>query len=685
MTSHNGQRKITVSHLQRSAYLYVRQSSLRQVLENTESTKRQYALREQAVALGWPRDHIVVIDTDQGQSGASSADREGFKRLVSEVGLGRAGIVMGLEVSRLARNSSDWHRLLEICALSDTLILDEDGLYDPSHFNDRLLLGLKGTMSEAELHVLKARLHGGILNKARRGELKCPLPIGFIYATDDKVQLDPDQQVQKSIRLLFDTFSRTDSATATMKHFRSNDLLFPRRIHTGPNKGELAWADLDHSRVLDIIHNPRYAGAFVWGRSRKRPGKGRGWYQRVPREDWISLVLDAHPGYITWAQFEQNEQRLKENAARYGLDRRRSPPREGPALLQGLAVCGQCGKRMTIRYNQRKDRLVPTYTCCRDAIQCGAPDCQVIPGATLDDAIGKLLVEAISPVALDVALSVQKELQQRLDEADQLRQQQVERARYDAELARRRYMRVDPDNRLVASSLEAEWNEKLREFTTAQEVCEHQKANDRRSLGKQELARIAALATDFPRLWGDPATPHRERKRMARLLIEDVTLLKGTKLTAHVRFRGGANQTITLPVPLPAFELRRTPKEVVEAIDELLDHYTDAGVAEHLNERGYRSGTGKPLNRLIVRKIRLAYKLRPRYERLRATGLLTRKELATKLGVSESTIKQWRYDGLLTAAPYNDRSQYLYDDPGDAAPIKYKNNRKAAAASLLRT
>ncbi len=259
--------KVTASHLRRDAYLYVRQSTVRQVFENTESTQRQYALRERAVALGWPIERVIVIDSDQGQSGSSSTDREGFQRLVGEVGMGRAGIVLGLEVSRLARNSSDWHRLLEICALTDTLILDEDGIYSPSDFNDRLLLGLKGTMSEAELHVLRARLRGGILNQARRGALRTPLPVGLVYDPTGNVVLDPDSQVQQSIRHLFETFERTGSASATVKHFRKQGLRFPRRPRSGPHKGELLWEALWHCRVLRVLHNPRYAGAFFFGRS----------------------------------------------------------------------------------------------------------------------------------------------------------------------------------------------------------------------------------------------------------------------------------------------------------------------------------------------------------------------------------------------------------------------------------
>ena len=362
--THDAHQKVKASHLKRNAYLYVRQSTLRQVLENTESTQRQYALRQHAVSLGWPLDRVVVIDTDLGQSGASAADRAGFQRLVTEVSLGRAGIVLGLEVSRLARNSMDWHRLLEICALSDTLILDEDGVYDPAHFNDRLLLGLKGTMSEAELHVLRARLQGGIRNKARRGELFIRPPMGFVYTAEGRMVIDPDQQVQQSVRLLFETFRRTGSAMATVKHFVEQELQFPRRVHTGPNKGDVVWAGLEHSRVLRILHNPRYTGAFVYGRTHTRRTLEGDWViQHVPREEWEVLIRQAHAGYIDWDEYEQNQSRLHGNCQAYGADRRQSPPREGPALLQGLLMCGRCGKRMTVRYHSRHGQLVPDYVC----------------------------------------------------------------------------------------------------------------------------------------------------------------------------------------------------------------------------------------------------------------------------------------------------------------------------------
>jgi len=314
---------------------------------------------------GWPVERIIVIDNDLGQSGASAADREGFQRLVAEVGMGKAGIVLGLEVSRLVRNNADWHRLLEICALTDTLILDEDGVYDPGHFNDRLLLGMKGALSEAELHFLRARLQGGIMNKARRGELQCTLPVGFAYSTEGKPALDPDKQVQQSLYFLFETFRRTGSACAVVKTFHQQDLLFPCRLHKGPRKGCLAWTELVHSRVLEILHNPRYAGAFAYGRKHSRKKiDGKTSCTKVPREQWL-LIPGAHPGYISWEEYEDNLRRLRENAQAHGEDRRNSPPREGPALLQGLAVCGLCGNRMTVRYHCRRGRLFPDYYCQR--------------------------------------------------------------------------------------------------------------------------------------------------------------------------------------------------------------------------------------------------------------------------------------------------------------------------------
>lgn len=681
--------KVQARHLKRNAYLYVRQSTLRQVFENTESTQRQYDLRQRALSLGWKLDQVVVIDSDLGQSGASAADRVGFQRLVTEVSLGHAGIVMGLEVSRLARNSTDWHRLLEICALADSLILDEDGVYDPAHFNDRLLLGLKGAMSEAELHVLRARLRGGLLNKARRGELEMRPPIGFIYDNQGKVRLDPDVRIQDSIRQLFKTFRRTGSASATVKAFREQGLKFPRRMYKWGQQGEVMWADLLHSRVLWVLHNPRYTGAFCFGRSRQRHlPDGRNTFERLAQQDWVAFIRDAHEGYITWEEFEQNVQRLRENARTLGADRERGIPREGPALLQGLAICALCGQRMTVRYHQRGARRIPDYVCQRHGIEHSEPLCQQIHGAALDDAIGALLVQTVTPVTLEVALAVQQEIESRSEESDRLRHQEVERARYESDLARRRFMHVDPGNRLVADSLEAEWNQTLRTLADAQDRYEKQRQSDRASLDDQQRANIMALAQDFPRLWNDPRTPDRERKRMARLLVADVTLLKGTDVRAQVRFNGGATHTLHVPLPMPSWMVRQTPAATVAEIDRLLEDHTAGEIAEQLNCSGRSSGQGRPFHTTMVVRICKSYGLKSRYDRLRARKLLTMQEIGKRLNVQPHTIKIWRRAGLLAAHRYNDKGAFLFEPPGADAPVKNQHHhakRRGRNAAFKRT
>ena len=656
--------KVTGAHLARTAYLYVRQSTLRQVLTNTESATRQYALRQKAIAFGWEAEQIVTIDTDQGQSGASAADREGFQRLVAEVGMGRAGIVLGLEVSRLARNNADWHRLLEICAMSGTLICDEDGLYDPTDFNDRLLLGLKGTMSEAELHFIRARLIGGQLSKARRGELRMPLPVGLVYDPAGRIVLDPDTGVQQAIRHVFTLFARTGSARATVQQFNADGLLFPVRVRTGARKGELAWMPLQHWRVLRTLHNPRYAGAFAYGRRRERlAANGKKTFQTLPREQWIALFPDAHPGYLSWDQYETNQRLLLGNATAHGEDRAAGPAREGTALLQGLAICGRCGRRMTVRYHTRRGVQVPDYQCMNRCIQDGAARCQTVPGAVVDDVVGALLLDTLTPHALEVALTVQAELDTRAAEADALRRQAVERARHRADLARRRYLAVDPDNRLVADSLEADWNDALRALQTAREDYERASAAAAATLTDQLKDQIRSLATDFPALWSNPNTAQRDRKRMIRLLVDDVTLHKTDSIHLHVRLRGGQTHSLAVAIPPPSWQARQTHPDTIKALDRLLDSHTDAETADALNAAGHRSGENKPFTAGIVVHLRRKYHLPSHPDRLRAQGLLTKTEIAARLGVHESTVKSWTKSGILNSHKANDKNERLYEPP----------------------
>ena len=676
--------KVTADHLHRDAYLYIRQSTLRQVIENGESTQRQYALRHRAVAAGWPAERIHVIDCDLGKSGSSAVARDGFQELVSEVALAKAGVVMGLEVSRLARNSADWHRLLELCALTNTLILDEDGIYDPASFNDRLLLGLKGTMSEAELHFLKARMRGGQLNKASRGDLKIGPPVGLIYLPDGTIALDPDTEVQAALRMVFTTFERLGSATRTVKFFLNEGILFPRRLRKGPHKGELMWAPPRHARILQILHNPRYAGAFVYGRTRGRRRPGGGVSQiKVDMAEWQFVFPDVHPGYIDWERFKANQERLANNAQAFGVQRRAGPVREGCALLQGRVLCGLCGERMGVHYSQEHGQLVPTYICQETATRRGGKTCQSVPGKVVDPAVGGLLVELMAPMTLEVTLAVQRELETRAAETDALRRQHIERTRYDAELARRRYMKVDPDNRLVADSLEAEWNEKLRLHTDAIEDYERRTAEDAATLDAEMQQRIRALATEFPRVWNDPRVDMRERKRILRLLVADVTLIKAETITVNVRLSGGAIRTLTLERPLPIAQIRKFKPDLVAEVDRLLDRHCDREIADMLNERRLRTWEGKPFNLKKVAFIRRAYNLPSRHQRLRDRGLLTTEEVAERFDIAETTVHQWGRQGLITKVYSDNLNRGLWDIPHDLKIIKGRPGRNAAPARLV--
>jgi DNA invertase Pin-like site-specific DNA recombinase len=668
--------KVTADHLRRDAYLYVRQSTLRQVAENVESTQRQYALRDRAVAAGWPAEQIHVIDNDLGKSGSSATVRDGFQHLVSEVALGKAGIVMGLEVSRLARNSADWHRLIELCSLSGTLILDEDGIYDAACFNDRLLLGLKGTMSEAELHIIRARLRGGILNKARRGELEIRPPVGLVYRPDGKIILDPNSEVQSAIHMLFETFDRTASAVKTARFIGEQGLQFPTRLQSGPNKGELVWATPNHARVLQVLHNPRYAGAFVFGRmrSRRRADGGTDIIQ-LPMEEWKIVIKGAHSGYIDWERFEANQQRLTDNGRSFRSDRRSGPPREGPALLQGRALCGICGDRMAIEYHQVRGavRGKPDYVCKEELVRRGGKVCQTVPGKAVDAAIGALLIELVTPMNLEVTLAVQRELESRAAEINTARRQHVERTRYEAELARRRYMSVDPDNRLVANTLEAEWNERLRIHSEAAAECDRRAQEQAATLDDEAHRRIRELAEQFPRVWNDPRVPSAERKRIFRLLVEDVTLLKcQTTITANVRLSGGATRTLILPRPLSIADIRKFKPEIIAEVDRLLEHHRDQEIADILNNRGLKTGEGKPFQRTTIAFLRDSHNLSSHHERLRRSGLLTTREVAARFQITDSTVRAWGRQGLIKNRYPDSRISALWEVPAGFTIAKGK-------------
>jgi DNA invertase Pin-like site-specific DNA recombinase len=654
--------KIQPEHLDRQAFIYVRQSTLAQVLENTASTARQYDLVQRALDLGWSQEHVVVIDQDQGHSGASTTGRDGFQFLIAEVGLGHAGAVFSLEVSRLARSCSDWYRLIEICALTGTLVVDEEGVYDPGQYNDRLLLGFKGTMSEAELHWLRSRLLGGKLEKARQGKLRFRLPAGFVYDATDQVILDPDEQVQQAVHLVLDLFDELGSARAVVKHFTTHQLLFPTRFWGGVRDGELVWTPLRHGRVLSMLHNPTYAGAYVYGRTKTRtqslPGEAprvKGRTRQVKREDWPIVLPDAHPGHITWDQFLRNQQRLDDNRT-FRYENRRGVVREGAALLQGIVLCGLCGRRMTVRYLD--DGATPCYQCSDVHKQYTGKSCQSLRGDGIDAAVASLFLQAMQPAQLEVSMAALEHIEARAHQIDSQWQLRIERAQYEADLARRRLFAVEPENRLVARNLERDWNEKLAQVERLEREYATLPRPTARLASPDERQRILALAQDLPAVWHASSTTHAERKQLLRFLIKDVTLSRReTTIHIGIRWQTEALSELEIPRPKRSCDKYRTDPMVIDRVRELAPTHTDHQIAEILNQEGLVSGKGAPFSKAKVQWVRYRYDIptgRPIApsgcpDGYRGDGRCSTQVAAELLNVTRSTISQWCQSGRLDA------------------------------------
>ncbi len=660
MLNRPSSQKIRPDHLDRLAVIYVRQSTLFQVRENTGSTTRQYDLVKRAQDLGWTPAHIQVVDQDQGQSGASSVGRDGFQWLVAEVGLGHVGAVLSLEVSRLARSCSDWYRLLEICALSDTLVVDDEGVYDPGAHNDRLLLGFKGSMSEAELHWLKSRLQGGKQSKAEQGSLRFRLPIGLIYDPVGRIVLDPDEAVAEAVRLVFSLFEQSSSALAVVSAFAKLHLRFPTRWWGGKRADELIWSRLTHERVLNILHSPLYAGAYVYGRTKSRsrtlPGEEprvKGRTRRVKQEDWPIVLLDAHPSYITWDQFLRNQRQLDDNRT-WRAEEHRGAVREGPSLLQGIVLCGSCGRRMGIRYQRNGSLLM--YECHQLHAQLAARTCQTMRGDRIDQAVVACFLEAIEPAHLEVALSALEQVEARAKQVDHQWQRQIERAQYEADLARRRYKAVDPDNRLVARSLERDWNEKLTEVEKLQR--EHRLLPKQAALllTASQREQIRRLAHDLPTLWYASTTTFVERKQLMRWLIKDVTLSKrGNVIDVAIRWQTEALTHLAIPRYKMSWEERQTSPQVIERVRALSPRHTNAQIAAILNEEGEQAGMGGSFTVSKIEWIRYAYHIpagcpeRPKAAPTgqRGDGRYSARAAAELLNVNVSTIADWCQAGIL--------------------------------------
>lgn len=660
MSSKQQTLKIRPDHLMRQAVIYVRQSTFLQVRENHGSTTRQYDLVKRAHELGWEEAGIHVIDQDQGQSGSSSIGRDGFQWVVAEVGLGHVGAVLSLEVSRLARNNSDWYRLLEICALTDTLVIDEEGVYDPGHYDDRLLLGFKGTMSEAELHWLSQRLQGGKLTKAEQGYLRFRLPSGLVYDPVGRVVLDPDEAVQEAIRLVFTLFEQTNSALAVVSYFATHHLRFPTRHWGGARAGELEWVRLCHGRVLDVLHSPLYAGAYVYGRTQTRrralPGEApriKGRTRRVKQEDWPIVLLDRHPGYISWEQFCRHQQQLADNQNTPAAAHR-GAVRDGPSLLQGIVLCGSCGRRMTVRYQRDGSLLI--YECSQAHTQLAMKTCQTMRGERIDQAVAQCFLQAIEPARLDIALSALAHLEARAKQLDQQARRQIERAQYEADLACRRYRAVDPDNRLVARSLEREWNEKLLEVDRLERDYQRLPKPAALLLSAAQREQVRQLAQDLPALWEAPTTTCAQRKQLLRWLIKDVTLSKrDNRILIEIRWQTEARTSLSIPRLQKSWEVRQTSPLVVARVQELAPTHTATQIATLLNEEGLRPGLSGSFTASKVDWIRAAYHIPlacpegPGFcpTGQRGDGRYSALAAAELLNVNVSTIADWCNAGVL--------------------------------------
>lgn len=656
--------KIDLRHLSRTAMVYVRQSSARQVMENVESTRMQYALVDRAAYYGWERDRIEVIDEDLGVSGAGSAERVGFRKLLAEISMGHVGIVFGIEMSRLARNCRDWHHLLELCAVFDALLGDADGIYDPRQYNDRLLLGLKGTMSEAELHILRNRLLEGRNNKARRGEFFAHAPIGYVR-TETGMALDPDDQVRRSVELVFEKFEELGSATAVLKWFRRHEIKMGVRRSCKAGLGPVEWRLPNRGTIRGILRHPAYAGAYVFGRSimdpkRRIPGKRGSGRRLAKRDEWQVFLRDKLPSYISWDRWERNQQRLRENSTSFGV----GAPR-GASLIAGRVRCGKCGSRMAVSYTTYRNAY---FKCCDANLQRAEPICQSFSGRSLESLVSELVLVATAPASIELSLQAADAIEADRRKLEEYHLQSVERAAYEVELARRRYEGVDPDNRLVAAELEREWESRLKAKREAEESLDRIRSEHPRQLTAEQRTSIEDLAKDFAGLWNAPTTTDIDRQAIVRLLIDDiiVEVINDTeRLSVVVCWAGGFESRHEIRRPVSSFEHLDRSEELADRIGELYNQgYPLVAIAQQLNAEGYKPARGDQftktsmgaLCRMLRRKgiIAATPEIPPYFWRA--------SQLSTALGIGKATLSGWRRRGWVQVRKVGSRWLYWADE-----------------------
>ena len=683
--------KVKSSHTRRAAVVYIRQSHPSQVENNRESTARQYALAEKAIALGWDRSQVITIDEDLGVSGKVFVKRSGFDHLNAEVALGRVGILLGLEVSRLARSNADWYRLLDMCAITDTLLADNDGLYHPALFNDRLILGLKGTMSEAELHVLRERLDGGIRNKAARGELRRALPVGLVWGEEDgEVRFHPDEAVLGAIRTVFDKFTELGSARQVWLWFRSQNLSFPMHplgmVPTLANCHQLGWITPSYAAIYNVLSNPVYAGAYVYGKTRNEryvdeQGTVRKRIRHLPQQEWSVFLPGHHEGFIDWATFEAIQQRLAANIPAE-LHQAGHALREGSALLQGLAICGSCGRRLRIAYQGTNS--TPRYYCKGEELNAGhRGECLNVGGLRIDEAVTHAFLEALTPAAVEATALAAQQLESHHDAALSQWRREVERARYEAERAERQYKAVDPENRLVARGLEKEWETRLQKLASAEAELRRREQQRPRTLTEEERQRINTLGSDLRLVWTAPSTTDRDRKELLRTLLEEV-MLKVERKENHadltLRWRGG--MITKLDVQLKSYQVQgpKTDEDTLSLLRRLAAYYPDHVIAGILNRQQRKPAYGGQFTAGQVGNLRRYHNI-PRFEPATESPsgeVLPVQKAAKVLGVAASTLHRWLNAGfvageqLTPGAPWRIRiTEDLRNLFVDTAPSDY--------------
>ncbi len=653
--------KVTASHLRRPAVIYVRQSTLAQVERNTESTMRQYDLVSRAQALGWPPSAVRVIDEDLGVSGASVAGRSGFAHLAAEVGLGQVGIVLSLECSRLARNNTDWYRLLDLAGMTDTLIADADGVYHPALFNDRLLLGMKGTMSEAELHILRARLDGGIRHKAARGELRRGLPVGLVWGEGDgQIVTHPDEAVTGVITAVFDRFAVCGSVRGTWLWLRDQGLKFPLQPGAYVRGAEIIWTEPTYHAVHNVLTHPAYAGAYTFGRTRQEKrvsddGTLRVRQRKLPQGEWEVLIKDHHPGFTDWDTYQANQRKIRQNIRPVAHQPGTGAVREGCALLQGLATCGTCGRKLAVYYDG-EHKATPGYYCTGTGqlVEGRGTRHLRVGGVAIDTAVTEAFLAALQPAALQACLQAARQLEDGHDAALEQWRRQAEQARYQAARAERRYQAVDPDNRLVARGLENAWEKALTEQAAAEAELARRQAARPTTLTAGERAAILALGDDLHQVWDAPATTDKDRKQLLRTLLDEVNITihrdhDSGRAELILRWKGGAISELTIPIKRTPQRRLRTSEDTIGLVRRLAVHYDDAKIAWILNRQHRRTPRGLSYTTGRVQSLRHYWNIpcHPDTAAAQEGELLTVADAARELGLAPSTLHRWLSDGFI--------------------------------------